>query len=162
MSAVEQPNRATGYFEDYQAYHHHPTNALTHFVGIPIIVVTIAGLLSWISIGPSFVGGAFGIDAGLLLWLIVSAFYIWIDWRLGTSFSLVVLGCYVVGRQLMYSEYWWSLWILFVVGWALQFIGHYQFEKKSPAFFKNIEHLLIGPFWIFAKAVGHYRQSSRA
>ena len=43
---------------------------------------------------------------------------------------------------------------LFVVGWIFQFIGHYVYEKRSPAFFRNLAHLLVGPLWIVAKAVG--------
>jgi uncharacterized membrane protein YGL010W len=43
---------------------------------------------------------------------------------------------------------------LFVVGWVFQFIGHYVYEKKSPAFYKNLAHLLVGPLWILAKATG--------
>ena len=43
---------------------------------------------------------------------------------------------------------------LFVLGWVLQFVGHYVYEKKSPAFFRNVTHLLVGPLWILAKAIG--------
>jgi uncharacterized membrane protein YGL010W len=28
------------------------------------------------------------------------------------------------------------------------------YEKKSPAFFRNVAHLLVGPLWILAKATG--------
>ncbi|PYQ19595.1 MAG: hypothetical protein DMF81_21345, partial [Acidobacteria bacterium] len=44
--------------------------------------------------------------------------------------------------------------VLFVLGWVLQFVGHYVYEKRSPAFFRNLAHLLVGPLWIVAKAVG--------
>jgi uncharacterized membrane protein YGL010W len=43
------------------------------------------------------------------------------------------------------------LWGVFVLGWVLQFVGHGHYEKKSPAFFKNLTHLLIGPLWVFSK-----------
>ena len=33
-------------------------------------------------------------------------------------------------------------------GWVLQFIGHGVYEKRSPAFVRNLVHLLIGPLWI--------------
>ena len=33
--------------------------------------------------------------------------------------------------------------------------SHYVYEKKSPAFYKNLVHLLVGPLWIVAKATGH-------
>jgi len=46
---------------------------------------------------------------------------------------------------------------LFVGGWALQFIGHYVFEKNKPAFFYDPYYLLVGPVWVgleFAQMVG--------
>ena len=43
---------------------------------------------------------------------------------------------------------------LFVVGWIFQFVGHYVYEKRAPAFYRNLAHLLVGPLWILAKATG--------
>ena len=43
---------------------------------------------------------------------------------------------------------------IFVFGWILQGVGHYVYEKNSPAFFKNFAHLAVGQLWILAKAVG--------
>ena len=46
--------------------------------------------------------------------------------------------------------------LLFLVGWALQFIGH-AIEGNRPAFFKNPMYLLVGPWWLVrrvAAAVG--------
>ncbi len=37
---------------------------------------------------------------------------------------------------------------LFVSGWALQFAGHYVFEKNEPAFFSDPYYLLVGPVWV--------------
>ena len=43
---------------------------------------------------------------------------------------------------------------VFVGAWVLQFIGHYAYEHRSPAFFRNLIHLLVGPLWVIAKATG--------
>ena len=43
---------------------------------------------------------------------------------------------------------------LFAFGWVLQGVGHWVYEKNSPAFFRNFVHLAIGQLWILAKAVG--------
>jgi uncharacterized membrane protein YGL010W len=40
---------------------------------------------------------------------------------------------------------------LFVVGWALQFLGH-KFEGMKPAFFDDVKQLLIGPVFVWAEA----------
>jgi uncharacterized membrane protein YGL010W len=42
---------------------------------------------------------------------------------------------------------------LFVVGWILQFIGHY-FEGKPPEFFKDYRFLFVGLRWWFKKVLG--------
>jgi len=36
---------------------------------------------------------------------------------------------------------------MFAGGWALQFIGHYVFEKNDPAFFGDSWNLFIGAIW---------------
>ena len=43
---------------------------------------------------------------------------------------------------------------LFALGWILQGVGHWVYEKNSPAFFRNFVHLAVGPLWILAKAIG--------
>ena len=42
-----------------------------------------------------------------------------------------------------------AIW-LFVIGWALQFIGH-AFEGKPPEFFKDWRFLFVGTRWWLAK-----------
>jgi uncharacterized membrane protein YGL010W len=43
--------------------------------------------------------------------------------------------------------------VLFVIGWALQFIGH-AIEGKPPEFFKDWRFLLVGLRWWMAKIAG--------
>jgi uncharacterized membrane protein YGL010W len=40
--------------------------------------------------------------------------------------------------------------VLFVVGWALQFLGHY-YEGRKPAFVDDLLGLLIGPLFVVAE-----------
>ena len=60
---------------------------------------------------------------------------------------LLIPVCFFVSR----------LWIvavsLFVVGWILQFVGHY-FEGKPPEFFRDYRFLFVGLRWWFKKVVG--------
>lgn len=51
----------------------------------------------------------------------------------------------------------WASIGLFVAGWVVQFIGHHVYERKSPAFYRNLTHLLVGPLWILTKATGRAR-----
>ncbi len=66
----------------------------------------------------------------------------------------------VVSLLLFFFSWRWSL-VLFVVGWAFQFLGH-AIEGKQPAFFLNPFYLLVGPWWLLRRAaegVGLRRQS---
>jgi uncharacterized membrane protein YGL010W len=51
-----------------------------------------------------------------------------------------------------------GLWLLpltmFVIGWILQFIGHW-FEGKPPEFFSDWRFLFVGLRWWFAKIRGN-------
>ena len=42
---------------------------------------------------------------------------------------------------------------LFVIGWVLQFVGHY-FEGKPPEFMKDYRFLFVGLRWWFKKVLG--------
>ena len=136
-----------GHFADYYAFHRTKGNQYSHYIGITLIATTLLGLLSKIAIGP--------IDGGLLLWGFAMAFYLSIDWKITIPYSMVILGLYYLGRQLPTN----LSWTLFAIGWIAQGIGHFYYEKKSPAFFTNLKHVFIGPLWIFAKAVGYGKSS---
>src|SRR6185437_10813956 len=140
--------RIDRYFEQYAACHRTPGNKLCHYVGIPLIVTTLFGLLGSLPIGSGSLAGAglIRMDCGVVLWLAALIFYLSLDWKLAVPFALFTAGLYFLGRAIPLG---W-LWGLFVLGWIFQGVGHYRFEKNSPAFVKNFEHLLIGPLWIFA------------
>jgi uncharacterized membrane protein YGL010W len=127
------------YFEDYQTFHRTSGNRICHYIAIPWIVISILGLLgSWVPI------------IGIALLLGVAIWYLLLDWRLGFPFLFIGAGLYCLGRSIPVP----ALWVIFVAGWILQFVGHGLYEKNSPAFFKTVEHLLIGPLWVLAKFLG--------
>ena len=41
---------------------------------------------------------------------------------------------------------------LFVVGWVIQFVGHY-YEGRKPAFVDDISGLMVGPMFVVAEAL---------
>lgn len=142
------------YFQDYSSYHRTPGNKLTHYFGITFIGVSLLGLLGNLPIHlPSFTEYSpyIRLDGGTLLLGLGVLWYLWMDWKIAIPFAFVLTGVYFLGRALPTPVN----WTLFIVGWILQGVGHYVFEKKSPAFFKNLTHVLIGPLWIFARCVGY-------
>lgn len=42
---------------------------------------------------------------------------------------------------------------LFAGGWALQFAGHFIFERNSPSFFGDPVYLLMGPLWVVVEVL---------
>jgi uncharacterized membrane protein YGL010W len=127
-------------FEEYESFHQHPKNERLHYVGIPLIVVGLFGLLSlWRT-------ESFG-DAGLWLLIFGLGWSATIAGRMLLPYSFVMGALYALGRELG-----WELALgAFVVGWVFQLVGHQFYEKRSPAFLQNGEHLLVGPLWIFSR-----------
>ncbi|WP_263367139.1 DUF962 domain-containing protein [Edaphobacter bradus] len=69
----------------------------------------------------------------------------------GIPMIILSLALFVVAI-VWHGVLWWAVG-LFVVGWALQFIGH-AFEGKPPEFFKDWRFLLVGSRWWAAKIRG--------
>ncbi|MBC7691886.1 MAG: DUF962 domain-containing protein [Methylotenera sp.] len=148
------PERLAHYFGDYSSHHLTRGNKICHFIGIPLIVVTTLGLFATLVIAGGLTGSpVFRLDAGVIVLMLSLAFYMTLDWKLAMPFGLFLIGLYYLGRAIPVP----ALWTFFVLGWIVQYIGHYWFEKKSPSFYGNARHLLIGPFWIFAKMIGYTR-----
>ena len=66
---------------------------------------------------------------------------------------MIVVSMVVFVAALFVSGLWWLALALFVVGWVLQFIGHW-FEGKPPEFFSDWRFLFVGLRWWAAKMRG--------
>lgn len=155
LAAAPRPQvapRLQAYFDEYASFHKHPMNQLTHYLAIPVIVFTLFGLMAKIPWSIP-INSWLRIDGGLLLWAGATAWLMTLDWKHTIPFALLMLPFYFLSRDVPQLP----LWIAFGAAWVVQFIGHLGFEKNSPAFYKNFEQLFIGPFWIFAKAVGWWK-----
>jgi uncharacterized membrane protein YGL010W len=135
------------HFVDYAAFHATAGNKRCHYLGIPLIVLTLFTLLAQV---PLFEVSGFAVTLAEALLLAVSLYYLTLDATLAVAMLVASAVLLAAGRQLPVT---WAL-LLFVLGWILQFVGHYVYEKRSPAFFRNLTHLLVGPLWILAKATG--------
>ncbi len=134
----------------YAAYHRDRRNIATHFVGIPMIVVAVAALLS----RPAVAVGALPLSPALFVTAGAVAFYLALDLRFGIAMTgFMGLSLWAGSRIAAQST---GLWLalglgLFIVGWTIQFIGH-AFEGRKPAFVDDLVGLLIGPLFIVAEA----------
>ena len=145
-------HKLENYFKDYMEYHQTSGNQICHFLGIPMITLSLLGMLSMVTFGSEmWQTSLFRPDLGLALLILGLSFYFYIDWKIALPFALVLTGFYFLGRTLPIQV----LVALQVLGWIFQYIGHLKFEQRSPAFYKNLAHVFIGPLWVFSKAVGY-------
>jgi len=85
--------------------------------------------------------------------LATSIFYLKLDVALGIVMSLLLAASLALGYTVaaQSGEVWLGSGIgLFVLGWIIQFIGHY-FEGKKPAFVDDLIGLAIGPLFVVAE-----------
>lgn len=140
------PRTADEWFDDYGQSHKNPINKTIHWICIPLIMISLIGLLwsipspfgsAWINWGSIFVLGAF-------------AWYLTINVRLAAGMAVVgsamVAFVGLVLAQLPIAL-WLSSTLIFVGAWIFQFIGH-KIEGKKPSFFKDLQFLLVGPMWL--------------
>lgn len=140
----------TDQLAQYAAYHRDKRNIATHFVGIPMIVVAVAVLLS----RPSFAALGLTLTPAILVAVPMIIYYLVLDRRYGLAMlalnALILWAAFAVAQQST------AVWLasglgLFVVGWVLQFIGHY-WEGRKPAFVDDVIGLVIGPLFVVAEA----------
>lgn len=135
----------------YAAYHRDGRNILTHFVGVPLIVLAVVIVLS----RPAWVLGdaGFVVSPAVVAALAASIYYMLLDTRFGLALAVALGGMLAVGAWLAQQTLWmWLGWGagLFVLGWLIQFIGHY-WEGRKPAFMDDVVGLLIGPLFVAAE-----------
>lgn len=66
---------------------------------------------------------------------------------------LIALSIVLIPFGFFFTAIWWAALSLFIIGWILQFVGHY-FEGKPPEFFKDYRFLFVGLRWWFKKIIG--------
>lgn len=135
----------------YAAYHRDSRNVATHAVGVPMIMFAVLVLLSrpLIDVGGTTLAPVHAVivAAGL--------YYLLLDVALGGLLVAVVIALTLPALELAAGPtVTWLAWGIgmFVVGWIIQFVGHY-YEGRKPAFFDDVMGLLIGPLFVLAKLV---------
>jgi uncharacterized membrane protein YGL010W len=123
---------------DYAFYHRTTGNKTCHFIGIPLIIFSLLALLRPVPLVGWFTA------AELLITLSV-IYYLALDVRLAIG-MLIVIGILDVAAW-KFADARIGLAAL-IVGWIFQGIGHAVFEKKSPAFTRNLVHLMVGPLFL--------------
>jgi len=133
----------------YSAYHQDARNRATHFIGVPIIVLSLFIPLAWLRIDLAGVP----ISAGMILAAIVLAYYLALDLVLGVAMVLVFALLLEAGEHIAAlgpAAGWTWFGVLFVGGWILQLVGH-VFEGRRPALTDNLFQIFIAPIFLCAE-----------
>jgi uncharacterized membrane protein YGL010W len=135
----------------YAAYHRDRRNIATHFVGVPMIVFSIVlALNEW-----HFSLGSLQPTLSLVVVVAAMLYYVSLDVVLGLTLSAILLlmcaGASEITARTTTPVALGCALAIFVVGWALQYWGHY-FEGMKPAFYDDVKQLLIGPVFVLAEA----------
>ena len=125
------------WLERYAESHQHPTNKRIHHICVPLIFLSIVGFLFNLNI-----------FLALLISILVSVFY----GRLGIKplflFWVLIAISVAITKTLTISNP--ILLLIFILAWIGQFIGH-RIEGVKPSFLEDLQFLLIGPLWVFAR-----------
>lgn len=140
----------------YAAYHRDTRNIGTHFVGIPLIVLALAVLLSRPAFMVSVVNWAMPVSPAWALFIAATLYYLVLDVPLGLMMAAVSAVCVAFGAWVAQAAT--VAWIgagvgLFVIGWIFQFVGHIAWEHRKPAFVDDVIGLMIGPLFVLAEAL---------
>jgi uncharacterized membrane protein YGL010W len=145
----------TNYFQRQLAYyanaHRDQVNSVMHMIGNPIMFVAVVLPFCLLPVT------VFGIHTSAAPLLVIPALILWTAWDVAIGLAIVVSSIpllFAAGAIASHVSVLW-VWIiaggLFVLGWALQIVGHQLFEGKRPTLLDNPVQMLISPMYIFAK-----------
>jgi uncharacterized membrane protein YGL010W len=131
----EEPRRIDQLLAHYSLSHQHPVNERIHFLAVPLIMLTLIGLMFEIHPAVAYVFLAASMVYYLRLSLVFSAVMaVW------TALMLMVVFAMGEHRLLICVS-------VFVGAWVLQFIGH-KLEGQKPSFFEDVQYLWVGPLFV--------------
>jgi uncharacterized membrane protein YGL010W len=136
----------------YAAYHRDRRNITSHFIGVPMIVFAVGVLLS----RPSFQVNGVWLTPAWTVFALVAAWYltrgsVLLGVAASGAVGVLLLLAHQVGGSGTAAQLAWGLGC-FLVGWLIQFIGHW-YEGKKPAFVDDLVGLLVGPMFVTAEAL---------
>ncbi|WP_048441404.1 DUF962 domain-containing protein [Caenimonas sp. SL110] len=122
----------------YGESHRNPRNETIHFVAIPLIMLSLVGLLyaahPWIAY--AFIAASMVYYARLsLVFLLTMAALSAVALVLVNAMGALVLPASIA---------------IFVLAWIAQFVGH-KIEGKKPSFFEDLQYLWVGPLFVLSR-----------
>ncbi|MDH3589522.1 MAG: DUF962 domain-containing protein [Gammaproteobacteria bacterium] len=140
-----------GWLNEYGESHQNPTNKFLHWICVPLIVLSLIGMLWSVPVPASFAKLSPLLNWGMIFLLAALVYYFIMSLTL--ALGMVLLTAATVALVNWVNGLSTPLWVIslavFVVAWIGQFIGHI-IEGKRPSFFKDLQFLMIGPIWLLS------------
>jgi len=155
VAKIEAPAMRTvsDWLGEYGTSHTNPVNKLLHWICVPLIVLTVFGLLWSLPVPDLFASISSWLNWATVLAAAALLYYLALSPALAAGVLVAFASLLLVTQWLATLA--WPLWLtsltIFVVAWIGQFIGH-AIEGRRPSFFKDVQFLLIGPLWLLAAA----------
>ena len=135
--------------QSYASYHRDARNKATHFVGVPLIVYAIFVLLSLVKL-PGYENLPFPYTVASIFLVATTFYYFKLDVlltliQLPFSFALLYFANETANLPQVTALMIFAA--AFVLGWGIQFLGHY-FEGRKPALFDNILQIFNAPLFL--------------
>ena len=127
----------------YGESHRDPKNEAIHCVAIPLIMLSLLGLLA--AIHPWVAYAFVAASAVYYLMLRSASFMI----AMGLCIALALAAVHAMGDLVLPISA-----TIFVVAWIFQFIGH-KIEGKKPSFFEDVQYLWVGPLFVLSRLFVH-------
>lgn len=139
------------WLDAYGESHRDVTNKILHWVCVPLIVLSVVGLLWSLPVPAAFTSISPALTWGTAFMLAAVVYYFIMSLSLGVGMALL--------SALLLTAIAWLDTLpvplaaisvgVFVLAWVGQFIGH-RIEGKRPSFFEDMQFLMIGPMWLLA------------
>jgi uncharacterized membrane protein YGL010W len=121
-------------FARYGESHRHPANEAIHWICVPLITWSVLAALWAAAPVVAYIG------IGLAV-----AFYAWLSMQIAVG-MLVVFALMVYPDAARFESRH-RRWVVFVLAWIGQFVGH-AIEGRKPSFLEDVKFLLVGPAWL--------------
>jgi len=142
-------NNVNEWNKEYAKYHKNKTNKIIHWICIPLIMFSLLGLLSLMTL---FTYNSVAISALWFFIIFAIGYYIKLSKSLALGMTIVSI-CFIYFIELINQNFInqkFEIFLgIFIISWIGQFIGH-KIEGKKPAFIKDLQFLLIGPLWLLS------------
>ena len=138
MDHSSQPREIDILLARYAESHRNHTNEIIHFACIPLIVLSLLGLL-W------------AVHPMVAIAATLASLYYYTRLSRGFAVGMGLMSAVMLGLLSLMPD----MTVLpvsiaiFVVAWIGQFVGH-KIEGKKPSFFEDLRFLLIGPLFVLS------------